>query len=236
MLIGICDDNIQELNQYKIFLSQLGYNNIAIFHSGEELIQKMPKLDLLFLDIRMNGISGIEVKNLLEEKNWKTYIVFYTSHIENMQQCFGEYVIGFVYKPIILSSIKFYINKVSLKLEQNYPLILDNGNNISSDYIIYIQSDHNYTLLHQTNSEYIIVRKSLKQWQNELSNHGFIIIHRSYLVNLQHICYIDKSFVVLTNGHRLSISRTLLTQVKEIFQTYKLKSHSNHPPIQHNLI
>lgn len=76
MLIGICDDNIQELNQYKIFLSQLGYNNIAIFHSGEELIQKMPKLDLLFLDIRMNGISGIQVKNLLEEKIGKPISYF----------------------------------------------------------------------------------------------------------------------------------------------------------------
>ena len=49
----------EEQTQYLNYFKKLGYNNIAVFNSGEELLEKMPSLDLLFLDIEMNKISGI---------------------------------------------------------------------------------------------------------------------------------------------------------------------------------
>ena len=51
MKIGICEDNIEEQAQYLNCFKKLGYNDIAVFNSGEELLEKMPSLDLLFLDI-----------------------------------------------------------------------------------------------------------------------------------------------------------------------------------------
>ena len=77
MKIGICEDSIEEQTQYLNYFKKLGYNNIAVFNSGEELLKKMPSLDLLFLDIEMDKISGIQVKNIFEIKRKNTYIVFY---------------------------------------------------------------------------------------------------------------------------------------------------------------
>ena len=74
MKIGICEDNIEEQAQYLNCFKKLGYNDIAVFNSGEELLEKMPSLDLLFLDIEMNKISGIQIKNIFEEKQMNFFV------------------------------------------------------------------------------------------------------------------------------------------------------------------
>lgn len=223
MKIGICDDNTSELEQYLLFLNQLGYNNIYVFHSGEELIEKMPVLDLLFLDIEMDNMSGIQVKNILEEKRKNTYIVFYTTHMETMPEGFGANVLGFLRKPVTLHELELYINKTSIKLEQNYPLLLDNNTYISSDDILYIKSEHNYTLLHKTSGLYIPVRKTLDKWTEELAPHGFVPVHRSYIANMYNTSYIEHSSLVLVNGQKLNISRRMSTEVKKTFENFQLR-------------
>lgn len=62
MKIGICEDNIIEQEQYKAFFKKLGYNNIFVFSSGEELLREMPDLDLLFLDIENAIYFGLTYK------------------------------------------------------------------------------------------------------------------------------------------------------------------------------
>ena len=77
MKIGICEDNIEEQAQYLNCFKKLGYNDIAVFNSGEELLEKMPSLDLLFLDIEMNkNIRNTKLKIYLKKKKKNTYIVF----------------------------------------------------------------------------------------------------------------------------------------------------------------
>ena len=223
MKIGICDDNIKELEQYLLFLNKLGYNNIYVFHSGEKLIEKMPDLDLLFLDIEMDNLSGIQVKNILEEKKKNTYIVFYTTHMETMPEGFGANVLGFLRKPVTLHELELYINKTSRRLEQNYPVPLDNNTYISSDDILYIKSEHNYTLLYKTGGLYIPVRKTLDKWTEELVPHGFVPVHRSYIANMYNINYIEKSSLVLVNGQKLNISRRMAASVKETFESFQLR-------------
>lgn len=223
MRIGICDDNTEEQTQYRELLKELGYENISIFHSGEEFLQEMPELDLLFLDVEMKEISGIQVKNILEEKEVPTYIVFYTTHMEAMPDGFGSNVLGYLHKPITLEELKLYIDKVNMKLKRHYPLILDDNTIISSDDVLYIQSDHNYTIIYQTDGTRSSVRKTLLQWTEELSAHGFTMIHRSYLVNLDNVCYIDKASLILTNKQALSISRHYMAQTKEAVKNYQLR-------------
>lgn len=61
MRIGICDNNIDELNNIKSICQNLGYNNIFSFSSGQALLENNNlSLDLLFLDIEMDQINGIE--------------------------------------------------------------------------------------------------------------------------------------------------------------------------------
>ncbi len=223
MKIGICEDSIEEQTQYLNCFQKLGYSDIAVFNSGEELLEKMPSLDLLFLDIEMDKISGIQIKNIFEEKKKNTYIVFYTKHTEVMQEGFGANVLGFIYKPITLHEIKLYIDKTSIKLEQNYPVYINNNTYVSSDDILYIEADHNYTVLYMADNYKNLVRKSIDNWLTELAPCGFIRIHRSYIVNMYNINHIDTSSIILVNGHRLNISRKMLSTTKEAFENFQLK-------------
>lgn len=223
MKIGICEDNIEEQAQYLNCFKKLGYNDIAVFNSGEELLEKMPSLDLLFLDIEMNKISGIQIKNIFEEKKKNTYIVFYTKHTDMVQEGYGANVLGFIYKPITLHELKLYIDKTSIRLEQNYPVHINNNTYISSDDILYIESDHNYTVLYISDNSKSLVRKSIDNWLIELAPYGFIKIHRSYLVNMYNINHIEHSSIILANGHQLNISRNMLSATKEAFENFQLR-------------
>lgn len=228
MKIGICDDNKLEQTQYLELLENLGYENISVFSSGEEFLKKMPALDLLFLDIEMEQISGIDVKNILEENGSSTYIVFYTTHMESMSAGFGTNVLGYLHKPVTAEELKLYIDKVSMKLQRNHPILLTDNNTISSDMVLYIHSEHNYTKVHLTDGNTALVRKSLQDWAVELSEYGFISPHRSYLVNLHNIHYIDKNSLVLTNGEMLTISRQYLAQTKSAVRNYQLRLCNPH--------
>lgn len=67
MKIGICDDNEMEREQLKKFCLKAGYDDTVFFSSGEELLEyeELTSLNLLFLDIEMEGPNGIEIKNNL---------------------------------------------------------------------------------------------------------------------------------------------------------------------------
>jgi len=143
--------------------------------------------------------------------------------METMPEGFGANVLGFLRKPVTLNELELYINKTSIKLEQNYPVRLDNNTYISSDDILYIKSEHNYTLLYKTGGLYIPVRKTLDKWTEELSSHGFVPVHRSYIVNMYNTSYIEHSSLVLVNGQKLNISRRMSARVKKTFENFQLR-------------
>ena len=87
MKIAICDDVIEDF---------LNAPDSSQFH-------------LLFLDIEMKGLTGIELKTLLEKTNPSIFIVFTTTHEEMMPEAFGRNVISFLTKPLDLNSIKHCI-------------------------------------------------------------------------------------------------------------------------------
>ena len=74
--------------------------------------------------------------------------------------------------------------------------------------IIYALADGNYTVIHLTNDRSVKILRKLKQVDQLLPNKNFIRIHRSHLINLEHLKkYDERELVVLSNGQKLPISR-----------------------------
>lgn len=92
MRIGICDDCEQDLILLKCICNKYNHTDITLYHSGEEVLKDKnhSKIELLFLDIEMNGTSGLHIKKMLEYTNASTFIVFCTSHVECMQDAFTD--------------------------------------------------------------------------------------------------------------------------------------------------
>ena len=105
MRIAICDDEtiwrqrIQQVVEQAAEKLQISAD-ITCYGDGNKLLETEEAYDLLFLDIEMEEISGIEIKRTLAERNADTEIVFITSHQERMRETFGPRVIGFLDKPV----------------------------------------------------------------------------------------------------------------------------------------
>lgn len=195
MIIGICDDENCIREQVAMVCKEVAekYNTdiqIETYSDGKQVIEE--ELDILILDIEMEGVDGISVKNIFQNRKKETIIIFVTSHDEMMSQAFGVNVIGFVTRcylksqlPIILdSAIKRVMNTVNI-------------DGIDSRKICYIEAEHVYNILHLKDGSEMSVRRTSAQLEMTLTSVGFIRIHRTYIINMAYVEHIkDKTIVV----------------------------------------
>ena len=226
MKIIICDDE-------KIFRDKLievcetyAKNNdidleLKQYSSGEELLESSESADVLLLDIEMAGINGIEVKEILEENSRISFIIFTSSHTEMVFDTFSKKTLGFVTKPVTYEKLEEKLNKVLKEIKSEFFIEVQDKENIikvKNNKICYIEADDYCSRIITTDNTYL-VRKSLSEWEDELTDKDFIRIHKSYLVNMDFIKAI-KSVVVLDSGEELKIGRTKLKEVKEKYTEF----------------
>lgn len=217
MIIGICDDENCIREQVAMVCKEVAekYNTdiqIETYSDGKQVIEE--ELDILILDIEMEGVDGISVKNIFQNRKKETIIIFVTSHDEMMSQAFGVNVIGFVTRcylksqlPVILdSAIKRVMNTVNI-------------DGIDSRKICYIEAEHVYNILHLKDGSEMSVRRTSAQLEMALTSVGFIRIHRTYIINMAYVEYIkDKTIVV--NGCELPVSSRLKSGFKKEYSKY----------------
>lgn len=218
MRIGILDDNDSERIIVKTYVQEtLSEKNISgkivEFSSGESLInycdRKSEKIDLLFLDVEMPGLDGIEVKNIISDSNSVCRIVFVTSHNEAMPDAFGYKVVDFLVKPVERSAIERQIDKLLKQILQNKIIRIEDGVEIYLEDLKYIRSEGNYTLFYLKGSDdYKVTSRQMGIVESELSNLPIIRVHKSYMVNLLEVIEILSDKVILredTNGQDKTI-------------------------------
>ena len=158
MVIGICDDEkvIRDKIE-KICVNVTGeYDTdtaVKTYSDGKEVLEE--NFDILILDIEMEDVDGIAVKNYFQSRKKDTIIIFVTSHNEMMSQAFGVNVMGFVTKsyldsqlPVMLeSAIKRVMNTVNIE-------------GVDSRKVCYIEAEHIYNILHLENDTEMSVRCS----------------------------------------------------------------------------
>ncbi len=114
--IAVCDDNKSYrsvvLNVCQNFMNDKGVQaQIDEYASAEQIIASGEHYDLIFLDIEMDGMSGISYKDKLWEDASDTRIIFVTSHKECMCEGFGDNVQGFLIKPIDEKMVEAYLER-----------------------------------------------------------------------------------------------------------------------------
>lgn len=226
--IGICDDeemqrqHIRKLcEQFFTEYSQL-YECIE-FTSGEELLQYTgERLHLLFLDVELGGIDGIEVMHQVEEADWVGRIVFISSHEEMVWNSFGIKTLGFVRKPVEYVKLEKWI-KIAIKENQEnrvYEYTVGREKYCKKlEDIYYLESSGNYTYLYQR-KERTLANDNLRCWQKKMENAPMVRIHKSYLINMQHVKTWEADTVVLSNGTMLPLGRQYKKDARETYLTF----------------
>lgn len=221
MKVAICDDE-------KVFRDAIIENikNIGAdytyeeFTCGSDLLKSTDEYDLIFLDIEMPGMSGIETAEKLRENGIESEIIFLTSHIEFVYEAFKVRAFRFLTKP--LDPLKFseaYQNAV--KSCEKEKIIIDYKGCVTElciDDIVYLESSGEGTYLYDKRGGHCQSPVSLKEWGEQLQKNGFFRIHKTYLVSMHYISSFDKNTVKLIGyDEEFSVARRSVTEFRSAY-------------------
>ena len=211
--IAICDDEKYYRdrieNLLKAYLQEHNLNaELVLFQSGESFIsqqENLVKYDIVFLDINMNEMDGIETAMRIRRFYSSTYIIFVKNTLEIS----------------VRESMDAVLEKMR-HLQVGFDF-LQGRQNIYIDNLLYVESKKHKAVFYYMDvsiTHYEIYDK-LDHIEEELSEYGFFRIHKSYLVNLKHIRKVNNYEAVLDTGESLPIPRRRFQAAKEAFAAYK---------------
>ncbi len=213
--IGVCDEDA-------VFLKSVGdcvcnafsehTSDFAVerFTSGEELVREHEKerFDILFLDIDMPGMSGFDVASRLREDFFGCFIIFVTSHSELVYESMDFQPFHFIRKSCNVpldESIRSIAKKLMKHMKQKQKIILEDFLGRRKDVyikdIIYIESDRHYVYYHVAGqAEPLRMRESIADCEARYSDHDLVRIHKSYIINLRYVSFLDIGASEVTLG------------------------------------
>ena len=228
LLIAICDDNKSDSVRIAKFVK--GYMKsvsipfqIITFRSGEELLDFHGKFDLIFLDIALTGMNGIQIGKTLWEMNRNVKVIYTTSYKQFCRQAVNfVHAFAFLEKPVTknnverqLQEIIQYIQEEPGKLEIiNFEIIeVTEAGELESriksfevNDIFYFEYINRKIKIKLLNEEYFFIDK-MKNLAERMQKYNFEACHQSVLVNLRHIKNIKGYEVLLNNNDKLPVSQ-----------------------------
>ncbi|WBL25845.1 LytR/AlgR family response regulator transcription factor [Zunongwangia sp. HGR-M22] len=197
---------------------------------GLELIKKH-KPDLVFLDIQMPELTGIQLSKIIGDS---TNIIFTTAYAQFAVEGFQVNAVDYLLKPIAFPRLIEAVEKVKKKFSseisteivksEDYFFVKTDGKNrfqkVKLDDILYAESIKNYVVIH-TKNEQLVTYNTLKKIQQSLPEDQFIKIHKSYIVALNKIEKTDTSEVWI-NGKNLPLGDTYRAEFFKKINTKKL--------------
>lgn len=187
-----------------------------------EYLKNYP-VDILFLDIDMPTISGMEIAQTLLNSEIKTLLVFVTGQDALVYKSFKYHPFGFIRKTYFDEEISGVVKSLVEEMQKSSDTFLfktnDGFNRIKLRDILYFESESNYINLHTKESVYKF-RSTVSAIEKELSTKGFIRTHKGFLVNQEHIFSVKSENVVLSNNVVLPIGRTNRDVIKARIMRY----------------
>ena len=224
MIIGICDDFTLDAERLKDMLeSSLDEDEfdlqIKIFSGSESLMNHFqPGLfHILFLDIYMPGLNGVQCAEIIRESDANCEIVFTTSSPDYAMESYGVHAAGYLLKPYsdrqLAEVLEWCLSKLSAQLK-TLEIISDREKmKIPMRDILYIEVYGRTSVIH-TAEQQISTNRSLNELMKKLGE-SFLQCHRSYVVNMEHIVKpVDASFL-LPGGRSVPITVDNKNRVKK---------------------
>jgi two-component system LytT family response regulator len=210
-----------------------GEKHIRYFSSPEEALAVLPefKPSLVMLDIEMPNMNGFDFLN--KAVNCEFDVIFTTAYDKYAIKAIRFSALDYLLKPIDISELQNAINRHLVKKEfkpQQQEKLVDNliSNLQQKDAstfklalstmegvfffepvsIIRCEGENNYTRFYFPDRKPLLVSKTMKDYEEILSDHHFIRVHKSHLVNKKFVRHLDKEGLLwLTDGSHIAVSR-----------------------------
>ena len=234
--IAICDDEKYFGEKIKSILAdymnekQIPYE-VTFFNSGKEFIKsgiEVMNYQILFLDINMEQMDGIETAKYVRKYTEECFIVFVTAY---MDYTLDGYKVGAVryllkgtdhFAESMYECLDTILSKMNRKSVTRKMQFNEGVRVVPFDRIIYIESRLHkleYHIMEEKEQIYTCYGK-LNEIEQEYKNEGFIRLHQSFLVNMHYIERLEHYAAVLGNGMKITIPRARYKFVENSFVEY----------------
>lgn len=204
MKIAICDDLIAHIEVLKPYIEEFFRikeinAEISEFIDGESILKAKQTFDIIFLDIELGDITGIEVAKQLKYRNSNSVIIVVTSYTDYLDDVMDLQVIRFLKKPVAQNNVYSALEKALQEINESLITFSTKDNGIvrvKKRDIIYIEAKLKYVTIYTTSDKYY-VREPLKKIKVLLSSSDFAIPHNSFIVNMNYISKFRREEITL---------------------------------------
>ena len=212
MYIAVVDDEkvIRE-DICELIEKQRPESSVEAFSTGEELLASEGRFDIVFLDIQMDGMNGIEAARSLRERQDEIVLIFITGIKEYVFDAFDLYAFQYLLKP--LDEKKFAevldraVKEAGRKKEKRGIFIKARNLTLAQTDILYIESRGKKVEIHTARDEESIeIYAAMDELEGQLGE-GFYRCHRAYIVNMAYITEYGGDSILLTNGDKVYLAK-----------------------------
>lgn len=239
---ALCDDNLTFLNKMSYMLENIfikhDYKARIAFKSNnaKDLLDFVQNnhIDVLILDINLNSnMNGLDLAEKIRAINKDLYLIFTTGHLEFAMLAYKVKTFDYIAKPVTKERLEFMLNRLFSDIENSTKKFISINQKlfINLNEILFIKKEGMRLIYHTINNEYTVY-DSLNRLEEFLPNF-FVRCHKSYIVNVNNINYIESSTdtIVFNNNKKCFIG---IKYKKNLMEVINCGNYTDHMDIAYN--
>ena len=225
--IAIVDDEKVIREQIKKLIEKKQAESIIdTYSSGDELLMDEKCYDIVFLDIQMNGMNGIDTARALRQKTEDTILIFITGVKEYVFDAFDVAAFHYLIKPIEEIKFSSVYERAVLEVEKKKKhgigqlFVKTRSRNVTLEQndILYIESRAKKVEIH-TRTDIMEVYAGIGELEKQLTK-NFYRCHRGYLVNMAFISEYSSDSITLNNGEIIILTKEKYGEFVKVYMRY----------------
>ena len=211
MRIAVCDDKKEDRNQIKSLLEMYHqtfeikeYDDSTALCTDSSFLQTCK---ILFLDINMHGMSGLEAARQIKSEYPTIHIILVTAYMNYALDGYKVKASRFLLKDDLDQTFEECMDDILKEIQQEERVVtydfVEGSAQLRVDDIIYIETNRHKNIFY-TQSQTLSIYRKMDDLENELKNMGFVRVHKSFLINMKYIKKISSYRMTLTTGKEIS--------------------------------
>lgn len=237
--IYVCDDSIEFRRMFdqtleklvpQCFPKSLEYKIEDSVGSGEQLLKRLESkpVDVLFLDIDMPGMNGLDLAKQLTKLQKEILIIFVSGYDHYVYQVFEFFPFAYLRKDRILDELPIVLKRIADQFDRDHRAVslasVHGLVTLDARDVIYIRSDGNYYEVKMQNG-ICRCRGTLREAERVFSGFDFYRIHSAYLVNLSHVQRVNQNEVSVSHEKKpLPIAQRRLAGFRAAYAEFTIRS------------